>query len=74
MSNRRRARRRDLMISDLYLVDDVRTVLDNLEPYRCPDCDSTFGQITHHAEQVVSVQVMHDDTCPWWNARAGVAG
>lgn len=70
MSNRRKPGNPALSIHDLHLVSDVDEVLANLDPYRCPDCNSTFGPITRHAEQVVSVQVNHSDTCPWWDSRA----
>lgn len=71
MSNRRKPTRSDIALHQLCLVDDVNDVLANLDPYRCPDCDSTFGYIEHIAEQVVAVQVQHDDTCPWLRAAVG---
>lgn len=68
MSNRRRPLRPDLAIElqEFHLVDDVDTALQDLNTmFRCPDCNSTFGEPVRYGDQFASVQVQHDPTCPW---------
>jgi hypothetical protein len=49
-----------------YAVNDVADVIENLDAWRCPDCDCEFGPVRHHGEQMISVEVKHDLTCPWF--------
>ncbi len=68
MSNRRRPRQPRL--SELYLVPDLADVLADPSRFACPDCNSDFGAVTHDTTQVVTMQVRHDDTCPWFRKAA----
>jgi hypothetical protein len=67
MSNRRRPR----TVHELRFVESVDAVLANPASLRCPDCDSTLGQPVRYSDQVVRLEVRHDETCPWfrrWSA------
>lgn len=58
--------RRDDPLHSYYVVQDVSDVLGDLDAWRCPDCNSEIGPVTLHSDQLISAEVRHDLTCPWY--------
>lgn len=67
MSNRRRLRRTAL---EIRLVRGTAAhALQVGRSYRCPDCSSEVGDGATHGDSLAWVEIRHDDTCPWLEAR-----
>ncbi len=67
MSNRRKLRNPEVL--EFRVVDSLAAALSNPAGFRCPDCDSELSAPVVLTDCHARIEIHHDDTCPWLNAR-----
>ncbi len=67
MSNRRKLRNPEVL--EFRVVDSLAAALSNPAGFHCPDCDSELSAPVVLTDSHARIEIHHDDTCPWLNAR-----